>query len=156
MGNVAAGGLSRAPIVEDKKEEFDEWMAVLNDRYPEHEAALSRERQAFEATFKHREADRTLRTYHLSLTGVDGGGLDESLPSDAVHAAYSRQEPGWEELTPRSSSRAVDPETPSPERLPGALHDCREECMSVTSRGVRHSPTVVNHRLIGYASLTTK
>lgn len=94
--------LSRAPIVEGREDEFDEWMAVLNDRYPEHEAALSNERQVFEATFKHREADGTLWMYHLSLMGVEGGGLDESLPLDAMHTAYSRRvkEPGWEELTP--------------------------------------------------------
>ncbi len=34
--------------------------------------------------------------------GEDGGGLDESIPVDADHAAYSRRvkEPGWEEIEP--------------------------------------------------------
>ena len=39
-------------------------MAALNDRYDEHEGALSNERQVFEATFEHREADGTQWMYH--------------------------------------------------------------------------------------------
>lgn len=94
--------LSRAPIVSGKEGEFEEWMAVLNDRYGEHEDALSNERQVFEATFKHREADGSLWMYHVSLMGTESEGLDESRPLDALHAAYSRRvkRPGWEELTP--------------------------------------------------------
>lgn len=94
--------LSRAPIVSGKEDEFEEWMAVLNDRYGEHEVALSNERQVFEATFKHREADGSLWMYHVSLMGTESEGLDESRPLDALHAAYSRsvKQPGWEELTP--------------------------------------------------------
>lgn len=49
--------LSRSPIVPGGEAEFEEWMAALNDRYDEHEDALSNERQVFEATFEHREAD---------------------------------------------------------------------------------------------------
>lgn len=95
--------LSRAPIVTGRECEFEEWMAALNDRYDEHEDALSSERQVFEATFEHREADGTLWMYHVSLMGTGGGGLDESRPLDALHAAYSRRvkTPGWEELTPK-------------------------------------------------------
>ncbi len=91
--------LSRAPIVAGKEDDFEEWMAALNERYDEHEDALSNERQVFEATFKHQEADGTLWMYHVSLMGTNGGGLDESLPLDALHAAYSRRvkQPGWEE-----------------------------------------------------------
>src|SRR5699024_11517843 len=65
-------------------------------------AALPAERAVFEATFRHREADGSLWIYHLTLTGEDGGGLDESNPIDAAHAAYSRRvkEPGWEEIEP--------------------------------------------------------
>lgn len=94
--------LSRAPIVTGKEGEFEEWMAALNDRYGEHEDALSNERQVFEATFKHREADGSLWMYHVSLMGTESEGLDESRPLDALHAAYSRRvkQPGWEELTP--------------------------------------------------------
>ncbi|MEO7122262.1 MAG: DUF6176 family protein [Lacisediminihabitans sp.] len=94
--------LSRAPVVAGKDDELEEWMSALNDRYDEHEEALAGERQVFEATFKHREADGRLWIYHLSLMGTEGGGLDETLPLSADHAAYSRRvkEPGWEELTP--------------------------------------------------------
>ncbi|XAS69122.1 DUF6176 family protein [Micrococcaceae bacterium Sec5.7] len=95
--------LSRAPIVAGKEDEFEAWMAAINDRYDEHEEALSNERQVFEATFKHQEADGTLRIYHVSLMGTNGGGLDESLQMSADHGAYSRRvkQPGWEELTPK-------------------------------------------------------
>ena len=94
--------LSRSPIVPGRELEFEQWMAALNARYGEHEGALSNERQVFEATFKHREADGTLWMYHVSLMGSESGGLDESRPLDALHAAYSRRvkQPGWEELTP--------------------------------------------------------
>ena len=44
--------LNRAPIVAGQEEGFEEWMAALNDRYDEHEDALSNERQVFEATFE--------------------------------------------------------------------------------------------------------
>jgi hypothetical protein len=35
--------------------------------------------------------------------GDGGAGLDESIPIDAEHAAFSRRvkEPGWEELEPK-------------------------------------------------------
>jgi hypothetical protein len=95
--------LSRSPIIPGKEAEFEEWMAALNGRYDEHEDGLSNERQVLEATFAHREADGTLWMYHVSLMGTESGGLDESRPLDALHAAYSRRvkTPGWEELTPK-------------------------------------------------------
>jgi len=73
------------------------------DGFGGHGDALSSERQVFESTFEHREADGTLWMYHVSLMGTGGGGLDESRPLDALHAAYSRRvkTPGWEELTPK-------------------------------------------------------
>ena len=82
---------------------FEEWMAALNDRYDEHEEAVSAERQIFEATFKCVEADGHVWIYHLSLMGTEGGPLDEELPMGADHAAYSRRakEPGGEELEPK-------------------------------------------------------
>lgn len=78
-------------------------MVALNDRYDQHESALSNERQVFEATFEHREADGTLWMYHVSPMGTESGGLDESRPLDALQAAYSRRvkTPGWEELIPK-------------------------------------------------------
>jgi hypothetical protein len=78
-------------------------MASLNDRYDEHESALSNERQVYEATFEHREAAGALWMYHASLMSTESGSLDESAPLDARHAAYSRRvkTPGWEELTPK-------------------------------------------------------
>lgn len=95
--------LSRSRIVEGKEGEFDEWMSMLNERYDECLAAIPAERAVFEATFRHEEADGSTWIYHLSLMGNEGGGLDESHPVDADHAAYSRsvKEPGWEELLPK-------------------------------------------------------
>lgn len=75
---------------------------MLTERYEEHLEALPAERAVFESTFRHREADGSTWMYHLTLMGVGGGGLDESRPADAAHAACSRRvkEPGWEELEP--------------------------------------------------------
>jgi hypothetical protein len=95
--------LSRAPIKVGQEEVFEEWMTVINDRYGEHEAAVSAERQIFEATFTSTEANGQIWIYHLSLMGIAGEGLDEQLPMGADHAAYSHRakEPGWEELEPK-------------------------------------------------------
>lgn len=94
--------LSRSRVVDGKEDELEEWMSMLTQRYDECVETLPAERAVFEATFKHREADGSLWIYHLALMGEDGGGLDESNPVDAAHAAYSRRvkEPGWEELEP--------------------------------------------------------
>lgn len=94
--------LSRARIREGREDEVAEWMAMLTERYDECLATLPAERAVFEATFRHREADGSLWIYHFALMGESGGGLDESNPVDAAHAAYSRRvkEPGWEELEP--------------------------------------------------------
>lgn len=95
--------LSRARIVDGKADEFEEWMSTLNDRYEEMQEGLRGERQVFEATFRSTEADGSTWIYHLSLMGENGGGNDESIPIDALHARYSRsvKEPGWEELEPK-------------------------------------------------------
>ena len=95
--------LSRSRIIAGKESEFGEWMEMLNDRYDESLAVISAERSVFEATFRHEEADGSLWIYHLSLTGENGGGLDESHQIGADHAAFSRRvkEPGWEELEPK-------------------------------------------------------
>jgi hypothetical protein len=95
--------LSRAPVIPGKEDEFEQWMQMLNDRYDENLLALPAERAVFEATFRHTEADGSTWIYHLGLVGAGGGGLDESIPIDADHAAYSRRvkQPGWEELTPK-------------------------------------------------------
>jgi len=94
--------LSRARVKTGKEAAFDEWMAMLHDRYDECLDTLSSERAAFEATFKHTEADGSMWMYHLTLIGVSGSGLDLSNPVDAAHEAFAREvkEPGWEELTP--------------------------------------------------------
>jgi hypothetical protein len=94
--------LSRAPIVPGKEAEFQEWMDTINYRYPEHQEALSNERQLFEATFRSTEADGSTWIYHVSLMGSESAGLDASLGLSAEHAAYSGRvkQPGWEELTP--------------------------------------------------------
>lgn len=94
--------LSRARLLSGKEAEHDEWMQMLTARYDECLATLPAERAAFEATFRHTEADGSVWVYHLSVIGVDGGGLDTSNPVDAEHEAYARRvkERGWENLKP--------------------------------------------------------
>ncbi|MGO1174026.1 MAG: DUF6176 family protein [Actinomycetaceae bacterium] len=95
--------LSRAKLLDDAGSTFEEWMAMLHDRYDECEASMAADRAAFEATFLGREADGSLWMYHLSLVGEEP---DEPAPSSrsiaADHEAYARRtkERGWEELTP--------------------------------------------------------
>ena len=95
--------LSRSRIVSGKEPAFEEWMNMLNSRPDELQQGLAAERAVFEATFRKFEADGSTWIYHLALTGEESDGLDESIPIDADHAAYSRsvKEPGWEELEPR-------------------------------------------------------
>lgn len=95
--------LSRSRIRPGQEDTFDEWMNMLNSRPDELQVSLPAERQVFEATFRHIEADGSTWIYHLSLMGEDGRGNDESIAIDAAHVAYSKQakEPGWEELEPR-------------------------------------------------------
>lgn len=94
--------LSRAPILPGKEAELAEWMAMLTERYAECVETLSAERHAFEATFRHVEADGSTWMYHVALSGEGGAGLDTSNPVDAAHEAHARRvkERGWEELTP--------------------------------------------------------
>lgn len=76
---------------------------MLNSRPEELHEGLPSERVVFEATFQNVEADESTWLYHLTLHGEDSEGLDETIPIDAEHAAYSRsvKEPGWEELEPK-------------------------------------------------------
>ena len=94
--------LSRARLLDGKEALLDEWMQMLTDRYEECLATLPAERAAFEATFKHTEADGSVWMYHLSVMGVNGAGLDTSNPVDAAHEDFAKRtkERGWEELTP--------------------------------------------------------
>ena len=80
-----------------------ESLNMLNARPLEVQAGLSAKRAVFEATFRNVEADGSTWIYHLAVIGAASGQIDESIPVDGDHAAYSRsvQEPGWEELEPR-------------------------------------------------------
>lgn len=95
--------LSRARLVAGNDQEFEQWMDMLNSRPDELQVGLPAERAVFEATFRSVEADGSTWIYHVALMGEESGGLDEALPVDADHAAYSRsvKEPGWEELEPK-------------------------------------------------------
>lgn len=95
--------LSRAKLVSGKDGEFEDWMTMLNSRPDELQEGLPTERVVFEATFRNVEADGSTWMYHLTLRGEETGGLDETIPIDAEHGAYSRsvKEPGWEELEPK-------------------------------------------------------
>lgn len=95
--------LSRAKLVSGKEAEFEQWMTMLNSRPDELQEGLPAERVIFEATFRNVEADESVWMYHITLRGKETGGLDETIPVDAEHAAYSRsvKEPGWEELEPK-------------------------------------------------------
>ncbi|WP_253917393.1 DUF6176 family protein [Glutamicibacter halophytocola] len=95
--------LSRSRILDGHDQTFQAWMNTLNERYEECEATLSGQRAAFEATFRHVEADGSVWIYHLSLVGEDGGGLNEQQEIDAVHQGYARKAKmaGWEELEPK-------------------------------------------------------
>jgi len=83
--------LSRARLLPGAQEETERWMGMLHERYEECLDTLSAERMAFEATFRHTDADGTEWLYHLQLFGEDGGGLDLSNPVDAEHQAYAMQ-----------------------------------------------------------------
>ncbi|MTD16927.1 hypothetical protein GIS00_23615 [Nakamurella sp. YIM 132087] len=94
--------LSRARLLPGRADEHRQWMQELTDRYDECLDTLPAERAAFEATFRHTEADGSEWMYHLQLIGEDGRGLDTSNPVDAAHEAWARRvkEAGWEELRP--------------------------------------------------------
>jgi hypothetical protein len=61
--------LLRARIHPGKESRADEWMRMLNDRVQECRDTLAPERMAFEAQFRHVDADGTQWLYHLSLYG---------------------------------------------------------------------------------------
>jgi hypothetical protein len=94
--------LSRAPLLDGAEANLDGWMRMLHDRYDECQQTLVTEHAAFEATFRHVEADGSTWMYHLSLIGENGSGLDTSIPVDAEHDAWARRtkQAGWEELQP--------------------------------------------------------
>lgn len=94
--------LSRSRLLPGAQLETERWMEMLHERYEECLDALSAERMAFEATFRHTDSDGTEWIYHLSLYGEDSAGLDLSNPVDQEHLAYAKRckEPGWEELRP--------------------------------------------------------
>lgn len=94
--------LSRARLLAGAQGEVERWMKMLHERYEECLDTLSAERMAFEATFRHTDADGTEWLYHLSLYGEGGTGLDLSNPVDREHHEYAlrSKEPGWEELRP--------------------------------------------------------
>lgn len=94
--------LSRGRLLPGAQEETERWMQMLHDRYEECVATLDAERMAFEATFRHTDADGTEWIYHLSLYGEDGSGLDLTNPVDRAHQEFAMRckEKGWEELRP--------------------------------------------------------
>jgi len=94
--------LSRARLLPGAQAETERWMQMLHERYDECLDTLSRERMAFEATFRRTDPDGTEWLYHLSLYGDDSAGLDLSNPVDQAHYDFAVRckEPGWEELRP--------------------------------------------------------
>jgi hypothetical protein len=94
--------LSRARLLDGAEANLDAWMQMLHDRYDECQQTLVTEHAAFEATFRHVEADGSTWMYHLSLIGENGSGLDTSIPVDQAHDEWARRtkERGWEELEP--------------------------------------------------------
>ncbi len=94
--------LSRARLLPGAQAETERWMQMLHERYDECLDTLSRERMAFEATFRRTDPDGTEWLYHLSLYGEDSAGLDLSNPVDRAHYDFAVRckEPGWEELRP--------------------------------------------------------
>lgn len=95
--------LSRAKLLDGAERSFEDWMAMLHERYDECLATLPQERMAFEATFVHEEADGSLWMYHLQLCGEDSPGLILNNDLDREHERFARATklPGWEELQPR-------------------------------------------------------
>ncbi len=94
--------ISRARLLAGAQAQTERWMGMLHDRYEECLDTLSAERMAFEATFRHTDADGTEWLYHLSLYGEGTSGLDLSNPVDREHYEYAMRckEPGWEALRP--------------------------------------------------------
>lgn len=95
--------LSRAPLLSGAEASFDDWMAMLHERYDECVASLDAERMGFEATFLNQEADGSWWMYHLHVVGETGGELDVSQPIGRDHLAFAKKTKhrGWESLQPR-------------------------------------------------------
>jgi hypothetical protein len=95
--------LSRARLLPGAQQEAERWMAMLHERYEECLDTLGPERMAFEATFRHTDADRPRPgTRPEPAKGGEDGVLHLSNPVDAEHQAFAMRckEPGWEELRP--------------------------------------------------------
>ena len=95
--------LSRARLLDSRESLFDDWMAMLHERYDECLATLGRELMALEATFLNQEADGSWWMYHFQLMGNGSPGLVPDNPLDRAHLEYGKKtkHPGWEELQPR-------------------------------------------------------
>ncbi|WP_150460676.1 DUF6176 family protein [Nesterenkonia ebinurensis] len=95
--------LSRAKLLEAQESRFEDWMAMLHERYDECVATLTQEKMALEATFLHQEADGSWWMYHLSLMAEDSPGLVLNNDLDRAHHEFATQTKhrGWEELQPR-------------------------------------------------------
>ncbi len=94
--------LSRARLLPGAQDETERWMKMMHDRYDDCLDTLSAERMAFEATFRHTDADGTEWLYHLSLYGEGTSGLDLSNPVNQAHQEYAMRckEQGWEKMRP--------------------------------------------------------
>ncbi|WP_146361502.1 DUF6176 family protein [Arthrobacter yangruifuii] len=95
--------LRRARLLDSRESEFDNWMAMLHERYDECVATLGRELMAVEATFLNQEADGSWWMYHFQLLGEASSGLIPDNPLDQAHLEYGMKTKhrGWEELQPR-------------------------------------------------------
>jgi hypothetical protein len=94
--------LSRSKLLDGAEGEFENWMAMLHERYDECVATLAAERMAFEATFLNKEADGSWWMYHLQLRHEDSPGLQPDNDLDRAHIEFARRtkQRGWEELKP--------------------------------------------------------
>lgn len=104
--------LSRASVVTGRENEFEEWISAVNNRYDENERAFSNERQVFDATFKHREADRQLWHNHAPL-----GRRRERSPSPSVTTGRPRKRSA--DAAERPSVARNDPPEPFTRQIHG-------------------------------------
>ncbi|MDK1327255.1 DUF6176 family protein [Arthrobacter sp. zg-Y1143] len=95
--------LSRAKLLDGRESSFDDWMAMLHERYEECLATLDRELMAVEATFLNQEADGSWWMYHFQMMGEASPGLVPDNPLDQAHLEFGKKtkHQGWEELQPR-------------------------------------------------------
>lgn len=103
--------LRRVRLRPDALDQADRWMAMLHERHDEGVATLDGERVAFEAWFRHTDADGTDWLYTVVLYG-EGGVADLSTPVDQAHVAYALRC----ELGEREKLRPVMMLAPAPVR----------------------------------------